>query len=164
MNTDRTTVLLLRHWYDVSRAVDRALAEALGWLGLTESAGAALWALDPAAAPPTMRELAHTLNCDPSNASLVSAKLEQDGLVQRQPHPTDGRARVLVLTQRGRELHARLVADVAAATPLRHLNAAQQQKLTDLLHTMETAHRRTGTRPDRVRRQTLPARATPSSS
>ena len=152
MNTDQATVLLLRHWYEVSRSVDRSLAEALGRLGLTESAGAALWALDPATAPPTMRDLAHTLNCDPSNASLVSAKLEQDGLVQRQPHPTDGRARVLVLTERGRELHARLVADLAAGTPLRHLNPTQQRQLTDLLDTMATAHVPTGARPARSRR------------
>lgn len=139
MTSDQTTVLLLRQWYDVSRSVDRLLAEALDRLRLTESAGAALWSLDPGTPPPTMRDLARTLNCDPSNASLVSAKLEQDGLVQRHPHATDGRARVLVLTDRGRDLHARLVADVAALTPLRHLNPTQQQQLTDLLKNIEAA-------------------------
>lgn len=139
MTSDQTTVHLLRQWYEVSRSVDRLLAAALSRLGITESAGAALWALDPGMAPPTMRELAHTLNCDPSNASLVSAKLEQDGLVQRHPHPTDGRARVLVLTERGRQLHARLIADVAGLTPLRHLDAAQQRQLSDLLETIAAA-------------------------
>ncbi len=138
MSADHVTVLLLRQWYEVSRSVDRSLAQALGRLGLTESAGAALWALAPGTPPPTMRDLARTLDCDPSNASLVSAKLEQDGLVERRPHPTDGRARVLVLTELGRELHARLVADVAALTPLRHLDAAQQRQLSDLLATIES--------------------------
>lgn len=139
MTSEQTTVLLLRQWYEVSRSVDRMLAEALGRLGLTESAGAALWSLDPGTPPPSMRDLARTLNCDPSNASLVSAKLEQDGLVQRRPHDTDGRSRVLVLTDRGRELRARLIADVAALTPLRHLDAAQQRQLTGLLETIEAA-------------------------
>ena len=132
-------MFVLRQWYEVSRSVDRALAGALDRIGLTESAGAALWALDPGTPPPTMRDLARTLHCDPSNASLVSAKLEQDGLVERRAHPTDGRSRVLVLTERGKELHARLVADVAALTPLRHLNPAQQRQLSDLLQTVRTA-------------------------
>ncbi len=139
MSADRDTVLLLRKWYEVSRSVDRSLARALEEIGLTESTGAALWALDPSKPPPTMRSLARTIGCDPSNASLVSAKLEQDGLVHRRPHPSDGRSRVLVLTQAGRELHARLVADVAALTPLRHLNSAQRGEFSDLLEAIGTA-------------------------
>ena len=149
MSADHATVLLLRRWYEVSRSIERSLAEALGRLGLTESAGAALWALNPTTAPPTMRELAHMLNCDPSNASLVSAKLEHDGLVQRRPHPTDGRARVLVLTERGREMHAHLVADLASATALRHLDVTQQQQLGDLLDAMDTTRALSNTRPAR---------------
>ena len=141
MTSDQTTVLLLRQWYEVSRSVDRLLGEALSRLGLTESAGAALWALDPGTPPPTVRQLARTLGCDPSNASLVSARLEQDGLAERRPHPTDGRARVLVLTERGRQLHARLVRDVAALTPLRRLDAAQQRQLSALLDALQAPGR-----------------------
>ena len=137
MSEDEATVLLVRRWYDVARAVDRSIAAALERLGLTESAGALLWALDPGAPPPTMRSLAHTLACDPSNASLISAKLEQDGLVERRIHPTDRRSRVLMLTERGRELHARLVCDVAALTPLRHLDDVQREHLSDLLDVVE---------------------------
>jgi DNA-binding MarR family transcriptional regulator len=139
MNSDQVTIALLRQWYHVSRSVDSHLSDALDRLGLTESAGAALWALDPDAPPPTVRELAHTLGCDPSNASLVATKLEQDGLVHRRPHPADGRARVLLLTEQGRALLARLVAEVAAATPLRHLDAAQRRQLSKLLATIEAA-------------------------
>jgi DNA-binding MarR family transcriptional regulator len=138
MNPDQVAVLLLQQWHEVSRSVDRSLAAALERVGLSESAGAALWALDPGTPPPTMRELAHTLDCDPSNASLVSAKLEHDGLVERRPHPTDGRSRVLALTKRGKQLHARLVTDVAVLTPLRHLNAEQQRQLSKLLVAMST--------------------------
>jgi MarR family transcriptional regulator, organic hydroperoxide resistance regulator len=133
MSVDAMTVLLLRQWYEVSRSVDHLLADALGGLGLTESAGAALWALDPALPAPTMRDLARTLSCDPSNASLVTAKLEQDGLLERRPHPSDGRARVLFLTERGQQVLARLIADVAALTPLRRLSPAQQRQLSKLL-------------------------------
>ena len=128
-----------RTWYQVFRSVDWRLSEALDRLGLSESAGAALWALDPDAPPPTVRDLAHTLGCDPSNASLVSTKLEQDGLVHRRSHPAGGRARVLVLTERGQELLARLVAEVTTATPLRHLDAVQRRRLSELLDTIEAA-------------------------
>jgi DNA-binding MarR family transcriptional regulator len=131
--------LRCRTWYQVFRSVDWRLSEALDRLGLTESAGAALWALDPDAPPPTVRELAHTLGCDPSNASLVSTKLEQDRLVRRRSHPAGGRARVLVLTERGQELLARLVAEVTTATPLRHLDAVQRRRLSELLDTIEAA-------------------------
>ena len=53
----------------------------------------------------------------PALTSLV-AKLEQDGLLQRQPNPADGRASLLSLTRTGRELvrsrHANRVEKLAA--------------------------------------------------
>ena len=36
MSSDQVTVLLLRQWYEASRAVDRSLAEVLGRLGLSD--------------------------------------------------------------------------------------------------------------------------------
>ena len=138
MGVDEKTVLLLRQWYEVSRSVDQLLSTALDGLGLTESAGAALWVLGPDQPAPTVRDLALTLGCDPSNASLVSAKLEQSGLLERRPHPTDGRARVLSLTAHGRELHARLIAEVAALTPLRRLDSGQQEQLSALLDVLSS--------------------------
>ncbi|HWD81583.1 MAG TPA: MarR family transcriptional regulator [Kribbella sp.] len=53
----------------------------------------------------------------PALTSLV-AKLEDDGLVQRRPDPSDGRASLLSLTPAGQELvhsrHANRVAELAA--------------------------------------------------
>ena len=132
-------VLVVRTWHEVARAVDRSIGETLGRLGLTESTGAVLWALDPDAPPPTLRSLARTLDCDPSNASLISAKLEQEGLIQRRAHPTDRRSRVLVLTELGERLHARLIADVATLTPLRHLDPDQCKQLMGLLNAVKDA-------------------------
>ena len=45
------------------------------------------------------------------------------------------------LITRHTQLHARLVADVAALTPLRRLDAAQQRQLSDLLETIEASRR-----------------------
>lgn len=57
-----------------------------------------------AAQPMSMRELAALLGMDPPNLTPVVDDLEQAGLVERQPHPTDRRAKVVVATAAGAEL------------------------------------------------------------
>jgi DNA-binding MarR family transcriptional regulator len=47
-------------------------------------------------------ELAHYLGVTKQSTSEVVAALERAGLVRRAPHPSDGRARVLLLTDEGR--------------------------------------------------------------
>jgi DNA-binding MarR family transcriptional regulator len=49
----------------------------------------------------TTVELAHHLGITKQSTSEVVAALERAGLVRRVPHPSDGRARVLVLTDKG---------------------------------------------------------------
>src|SRR5215468_2621974 len=66
-----------------------------GTLGLTAAQATALRELT---GPMTMRELAERMSCEPSNATFVVDKLEQRRLIERTAHPTDRRARHLVLT------------------------------------------------------------------
>ena len=47
-------------------------------------------------------ELAHYLGVTKQSTSEVVATLEREGFVTRAPHPSDGRARVLLLTDEGR--------------------------------------------------------------
>lgn len=54
-------------------------------------------------APSTMGELAATLGIDPPYTTIVVDDLERQGLVQRKPHPTDRRAKLVETTARGRE-------------------------------------------------------------
>lgn len=49
----------------------------------------------------TTVELARHLGITKQSASEVVAALEHEGMVRRAPHPTDGRARVLLLTKQG---------------------------------------------------------------
>lgn len=49
----------------------------------------------------TMGELANTLGIDAPYATLVVDDLERQGLVQRRPHPTDRRVRLVTTTARG---------------------------------------------------------------
>jgi DNA-binding MarR family transcriptional regulator len=51
--------------------------------------------------PMPMRELAGLLGMDPPNLTPVIDDLERSGLVERQPHPTDRRVKVVVATPNG---------------------------------------------------------------
>lgn len=66
------------------------------------------------AEPPTQRELADHAGTDPMMTSQVLRALEAKRLVQRRPHPTDARARLLVVTPAGRALANRAVVAVEA--------------------------------------------------
>jgi len=50
----------------------------------------------------TPRELAETERVQPPTMTRIVAKLEERGLVQRTPHPTDGRQVILAVTESGR--------------------------------------------------------------
>jgi DNA-binding MarR family transcriptional regulator len=87
-----------------------------------------------ARAPMSMRELADALGIDPPNATVVVSELEAQGLVQRRPHPTDGRAKLVEATRKGKELARR--ADEILATPppgLAGLGAEELETLRRLL-------------------------------
>ncbi|AWT46712.1 MULTISPECIES: MarR family winged helix-turn-helix transcriptional regulator [Streptomyces] len=99
-------------------------------LGLTAPQATALREMT---GPMTMRELADRMSCEPSNATFVVDRLEKQGLVERRAHPTDRRARHLVLTAEGRALRARLLELLAQDSPLAGLTGEQQTQLQQLL-------------------------------
>src|SRR6266536_1314824 len=68
---------------------------------LSQSQLSALTSLDLAGAL-TPRELAEAERVQPPTMTRVVAKLEAQGLVQRSPHPTDGRQVILAPTPAGR--------------------------------------------------------------
>ncbi|MFD5552959.1 MarR family winged helix-turn-helix transcriptional regulator [Streptomyces sp. NPDC127068] len=99
-------------------------------LGLT---GAQATALREMAGPMTMRELAERMSCEPSNATFVIDKLEKQGLVERRAHPTDRRAKCLVLTPAGSAARERLLELLVQNSPLAGLDPEQQKSLRSLL-------------------------------
>jgi DNA-binding MarR family transcriptional regulator len=78
----------------------------------------------------SMRELADALGIDPPNATVVVADLEGLGLVRRRPHPTDGRAKLVEATRKGKALARR--ADALLATPPPALGALSDEELATL--------------------------------
>ncbi|WP_033328632.1 MarR family winged helix-turn-helix transcriptional regulator [Streptomyces yerevanensis] len=99
-------------------------------LGLTAAQATALRELT---GPMTMRELAERMSCEPSNATFVVDKLEKQGLVERHAHPTDRRAKLLILNAEGTALRERLLELLAQDSPLAGLTPQQQRVLQDLL-------------------------------
>jgi DNA-binding MarR family transcriptional regulator len=88
----------------------REVADALGM-----SFGRARTVRRLARRPMSMGELAAALGIEAPNATVVVTDLESQGLVRRRPHPTDGRAKLVEATRKGKELARR--ADAILATP-----------------------------------------------
>ena len=97
---------------------------------VTQSQLSALTSLELAGAL-TPRELAEAERVQPPTLTKIVAKLEQLGLVQRTPHPTDGRQVVLSATDAGREVFTehRRARDEWLSNRLAGLTAEEQATL-----------------------------------
>jgi DNA-binding MarR family transcriptional regulator len=117
----------------VGHAADAIVAQVLAEFDVTASVAGVLWALAPGTEPPTLRDVAARLHCDPSTISLAADKLQSTGLIARLPHPTDGRKRTLALTERGHELWEALSTRLRTSGVLTGLDAEEQRTLHALL-------------------------------
>ena len=99
-------------------------------LGLTVAQASALREMT---GPMTMRELAGRMSCEPSNATVVVDNLESHRLIERRPHPTDRRAKQLVLTPEGAGLRDRLLTVLAEEPLFTGLTQDEQDALQGLL-------------------------------
>jgi DNA-binding MarR family transcriptional regulator len=85
--------------------------------------------------PMSMGELAQVLGIDPPNATTLVADMEAQGLVRRKPHPTDGRAKLVEPTRKGKALARK--ADAILATPPQALSALSPEDLEMLRQILE---------------------------
>lgn len=115
---------------DLARRIGDHVRDRAARLGLTAPQATALRELN---GPMTMRELAGRMGCEPSNATFVIDKLECQGLLGRHPHPTDRRAKQLILTPEGTALRERLIALLTEESPLAGLTHEEQRSLHTLL-------------------------------
>jgi DNA-binding MarR family transcriptional regulator len=86
-----------------SRAVEREWDERLRAIGLQH---AALIALDIALrnGPTGADVIARTARVQPQTMSRTLERLERDGMIERSPHPDDGRRRLVTVTDHGRRM------------------------------------------------------------
>jgi DNA-binding MarR family transcriptional regulator len=78
--------------------------------------------------PMSMGELAAALGIDPPNATTVVDDLEELGLVRRRPHPTDGRAKLVEATRKGKAMAKRADAILANPPPALSARAAPTRR------------------------------------
>ncbi len=140
MSTDRTrateTAELADAVYTVMPMVVAHVNERLEEHGMTNTD---LWALRSIEGPMPMKDLAHCMDFDPSYVTLVADRLEELGLIEREPHPTDRRVKNLVLTAKGRR-YQRTLPDKLWAGPntFSTLTDTERSQLTDLLKKLTT--------------------------
>jgi DNA-binding MarR family transcriptional regulator len=104
-----------------------------GEFGLTPPQLFALKTLEPDE-PVPMRALATALHCDSSNVTGLVDGLAAQGLVERREAEHDRRMRMLVVTDRGKAVRARLI-EVMSEVPegLASLSEDDQRTLRDVL-------------------------------
>ena len=83
----------------------------------------------------TQRELARRMSSDPSTVRAMLVLLERRGLVERDTHPTDARARTVALTAKGLRAYQRLwtAGDPIRAQLLGALRPGEAETLVGLL-------------------------------
>lgn len=90
---------------DIARLYAAALQRGLQPLGLSRAqfhALSQLWAGDGL----TQRELSDRLGIEQATMANTLARMERDRLIERKPHPDDGRSQQIWLTANARELEA----------------------------------------------------------
>ncbi|HEX5188594.1 MAG TPA: MarR family transcriptional regulator [Streptosporangiaceae bacterium] len=104
---------------------------------LSDSQLAALAALEKRTMTPG--ELAEYEKVQPPSITRVIASLEERGLIQRMPHPSDRRQVVLTVTVQGRDVvrQVRQLREAWLARRLRDLTPAEQAVLQDAVPILE---------------------------
>ena len=99
--------------------------------GLTPQQARVLMQLEE---PRRMCELAAQQSLDPSSITSLVDRLERDGLVLREPDPSDGRVRRVALTAVGLQTRARFFAEFTAQPdPFAALTPEQRRALVERL-------------------------------
>ena len=116
--------------HDLDMQMNARMRDRVAQLGLTVAQASALRELT---GPMTMGELAERMSCEPSNATAVIDNLERHALVQRDPHPTDRRAKQLTLTPEGAKQRKKLLRVLSDVPHVIGLTPREQGTLRNLL-------------------------------
>ncbi|GAA1559851.1 MarR family winged helix-turn-helix transcriptional regulator [Kribbella lupini] len=130
--SELTAVVAATHeiWMRTNDLIGQALARHR----LTPATFQALWAIDPAEDPPSMKVMAERLYCNAGNLTFIADQLVKQGLVERAVDPADRRSRVLLLTAEGRRIRDELVRTALEKTPLAVLTRSELRQLMILLN------------------------------
>ena len=104
---ENAEVAALDRLWGASLLLGEQMRSGLAERGITLARAAVLSLLERAGAS-TQRSLSRVLSVTPRNVTGLVDALEGEGLVVRRPHPSDRRATLVTLTERGAALAARL--------------------------------------------------------
>lgn len=122
--------------------VRNRLHDASATMGVSPGLMKALFVLEPDVGV-RMGDLAEHLSCDASYVTNLADALEERGLAERRPHPTDRRVKTLVLSAAGVAAKQQLFDLIYEPPPeLDVLDAAEQRDLRDLLRKVAGAVQR----------------------
>lgn len=127
----RDNAALVDLLYLVMRRIWDDAEQRLAPHGLTMKHSWALHALDE---PMSMSALAERLGIDASYVTAIADQLEQRGLIERRPHPTDRRVKSLALTDEGERLREDILRELWTTVPtLDRLTDNERRDLRSLL-------------------------------
>lgn len=106
MKRDESLGYMINH---VARQMANALHDEISPLGVVPGQFAQLLALYERDGI-TQKELCEIVEIEQPTMANTLARMERDGLIERIPHPTDGRKQLIMLTERARQLEASLIA------------------------------------------------------
>lgn len=89
--------------FELAERIGGPMEGELAERGLTPGRAGLLLVLHQNGGPLVQRQLAELLGCTPRHVTALVDVLERDGWVGRGPHPTDRRATLVRLTERGQE-------------------------------------------------------------
>lgn len=95
---------------EIALLIQDDLASSFADTGLTTARTHLLWVLHHAG-PSNQQTLAAALSVSPRNVTGLVDALEAGGFVERRPHPSDRRATLVTLTDRGTQATAGMVRD-----------------------------------------------------
>ena len=135
---------------EIALLIQEDLARSFAGTGLTTARTHLLWVLHHSG-PSNQQALASALAVSPRNVTGLVDALEAAGFVERRPHPSDRRATLVTLTDRGSDTMAEMSRDreAIAAELVEGFGEARLGRLgadldalADRLHTMvDAAHR-----------------------
>jgi DNA-binding MarR family transcriptional regulator len=115
------------------------MGQACAAVGISPGVMKTLFHLQPGDGVP-MRDLADQWGCDASYVTSLTDALEERGLAERRPHPTDRRVKMIVLTDAGVAAKKRafeLLSEPPASFGI--LSVAEQRQMRDLLRKVAEA-------------------------
>ena len=83
----------------------------------------------------TQAELVERLDVEQATLAITLKRMERDGLIERRPHPEDGRAKLIWTTERARALEseAKALAAGVNAVAMKGMSDAEKAQFTALM-------------------------------